>query len=129
MADPRHILIVEDEQPIANMLHDIFLERGYVLTHAHDGAEALEQVKSNPPDLILLDIMMPKMDGRELLDALKGTDYESIPVIILTNNDQMEVIAEMLGKGAHDYIVKADMTPHSIVRAVEQRLESLADEE
>lgn len=125
MTTPRHILIVEDEQPIATMLQDIFTRVGHRVTHAANGAEALTQIENNPPDLILLDVMMPTMSGREMLHRLKETHHEQIPVIVLTNNDDVEVIADMLGSGANDYVVKSDMSPESIINAVEHRLKNL----
>lgn len=103
------VLVVEDEEILLTGLKEEISSGGYEVEGAVDGVEGLEKVKSFKPDLILLDLLMPKMDGMEMLQKLK-TDSETrdIPVVILTNLSDYEKISEALSLGAMDYLVKAN---------------------
>ena len=80
------ILIIEDEAAVARMYEKIFMYAGFSIEIAGDGEEGLAKVKTSNPDLILLDIMMPKMDGLKVLEFLKKDETtKNIPVIVLTN--------------------------------------------
>ena len=102
------ILVVDDERLIRNTLSQAIELFGYQVLQASDGEEALEILVETPPDLILLDIMMPNMDGRELLRRLRShTTTQAIPVILLTALSDNKDIVEGLELGADDYLTKA----------------------
>src|SRR6185295_10847997 len=86
MEDKKKILIVEDELPMLNALSDTFKDEGFIVIQAHDGEEGLESAKETLPDIILVDILMPKMDGMTMLKKLREDENgKNIPVIVLTN--------------------------------------------
>ncbi len=109
MAPKQKVLVVEDEEILLTALREELNTGGYETEGAVDGAEGLEKVKAFKPDLILLDLLMPKMDGMEMLQKLKAdSDTRDIPVVILTNLSDYEKISEALSLGAMDYLVKAN---------------------
>src|SRR3989338_5251458 len=109
MADKAKILVVEDEEILLTALKEELLNGGYDVGGAVDGQDGLDKVKSFHPDLILLDLVMPRMDGMEMLQRLKGdSELRDIPVVILTNLSDYERISEALSLGAMDYLVKAN---------------------
>ena len=104
---PNKILIVDDEPFNLDLLEQELTDQGYVIERANDGAEALEKVPSFLPDLILLDYMMPKMNGLEVVKQLKQDErYKGIPVILLTAKASQEDKVKGLDAGADDYVVK-----------------------
>jgi len=104
---PNKILIVDDEPFNLDLLEQELTDQGYVIERANDGAEALQRVPSFLPDLILLDYMMPKMNGIEVVKQLKQDErYKGIPVILLTAKASQEDKVKGLDAGADDYIVK-----------------------
>ena len=104
---PNKILIVDDEPFNLDLLEQELTDQGYVIERANDGAEALEKVPSFLPDLILLDYMMPKMNGIEVVKQLKQDErYKGIPVILLTAKASQEDKVKGLDAGADDYVVK-----------------------
>ena len=108
-AKKNKILVVEDEEILLTALREELESGGYEVEGAMDGVEGLEKTKSYKPDLILLDLVMPKMDGMEMLGKLKGDEgTRDIPVMILTNLSDYERISEALSLGAMDYLVKAN---------------------
>lgn len=109
MAGKDKVLIVEDEEILLTALKEELTSGGYDVDGAGDGVEGLEKVKSFKPQLILLDLLMPKMDGMEVLQKLKAdSGTRDIPVVILTNLSDYEKISEALSLGAMDYLVKAN---------------------
>jgi CheY-like chemotaxis protein len=114
------ILIVEDDSLMLRMYERIFALENFTVDAAHNGEEGLQKVTAFKPDLILLDIMMPKMNGLQTLEALKGSPAtQSIPVIVLTNLAGQEDTKEALAKGAAQYIIKSEHEPKQIVEMVE----------
>jgi adenylate cyclase len=104
---PNKILIVDDEPFNLDLLEQELEDQGYVIERANDGAEALEKVPSFEPDVILLDYMMPKMNGLEVLKHLREDEkYKGIPVILLTAKATQEDKVRGLDGGADDYVVK-----------------------
>ncbi len=97
------ILIVEDEEPISNLIRMNLSKAGYQCRCAFDGKEAADMMATNPFDLILLDIMLPKINGYELLDYAKSLD---IPVIFITAMGTVDNKVKGLKNGADDYITK-----------------------
>lgn len=109
MADKAKVLVVEDEEILLTALKEELATGGYDVEGASDGQDGLEKVKAFNPDLVLLDLVMPKMDGMEMLQRLKAdSQTRDIPVVILTNLSDYERISEALSLGAMDYLVKAN---------------------
>ncbi|MBI4128752.1 MAG: response regulator [Parcubacteria group bacterium] len=120
---PYRVLIVEDDPFLLEMYSTKLSEQGIGVEIAEDGSEALEKMKGDSIDLVLLDIVMPKMDGLEVLQKMKGDpDMKSIPVILLTNLGQKEDVEKGLQLGAQEYIIKAHYTPTEVVAKVEALL-------
>lgn len=117
------VVLVEDEKMLADMYATKFSMEGFDAHKANDGASGLEMIKQVKPDIILLDIIMPKIDGFGVLRMLK-TDaaLKNIPVILLTNLGQDEDIKKGKELGAADYFVKANHTPAEVVQKVKQVL-------
>lgn len=85
MSDKKRILVVDDEPDFASIVQANLKKEGFDVEVAYDGAEALEKVKAAPPDAIVLDVMMPEMDGYEVCSKLKNDEkYQDIPIIMLT---------------------------------------------
>ena len=121
------ILLIEDEEMLANMYEVKFQNEGFDITKALDGEEGLKKAKEIIPDLILLDIIMPKMDGFSVLKALKeDPKTKNAPVILLTNLGQEEDIARGKEMGSVGYLVKANITPAEVVEQVKKQLANLA---
>lgn len=106
------ILIVEDEAIVAE-IYSISLERaGYRVAVAGDGVAGLSAVAAERPDLIFLDIRMPKLDGVEVLKRLKADDAtRHLPVVMLSNFDEPGLVKQTLDLGAKEYLVKAGLVP------------------
>jgi class 3 adenylate cyclase len=104
---PNKILIVDDEPFNLDLLEQELADQNYVVERANDGVEALEKVESFKPDVILLDYMMPKMNGIEVVKRLRQDEkYKSLPVILLTAKGSQEDKVRGLDAGADDYVVK-----------------------
>lgn len=103
------ILVVEDEEILLTALREELSQGGYETEGAGNGEEGIEKAKSYKPGLILLDLVMPKMDGMTALKKLKeDPETKEIPVVILTNLSDYERISDALALGARDYLVKAN---------------------
>lgn len=121
-SDVFNILLVEDNENILNFLAEQ-LSHSFVVTTAHNGVEALEKIKANPPDLILTDIMMPEMDGMELCSAVKSDmSLNHIPLVFITAKNDLESKIQGLQYGAEAYIEK----PFSI-KYLRQLISSILD--
>ena len=105
MGDVKRILVVDDEQQLALAVKIRLQSRGYQVAVANDGQQALEAIEKEPPDLVILDVLMPVMDGYTFLRELNArVGRGKIPVIILTARDRMKDLFEV--EGIEDYIVK-----------------------
>ncbi|WP_315971103.1 response regulator [Clostridium botulinum] len=100
----QNILIIDDDTDIREMLINYFTKEGYLVGHACNGEEGLEVLKTNSFSLIILDVMMPKMDGYTMLIKLR--EYSNIPVILLTAKDQQIDKIKGFINGCDDYVVK-----------------------
>ncbi len=117
------ILIIEDDHALLNALKDKFTKEGFVVIKAHDGEEGLTMALSDHPDLILLDVIMPKMDGIMMLKALRKDAWgKDAKVIILTNLSDDKRVIEALEQGTHDYLIKADWKIEDVVEKVRKKL-------
>lgn len=122
-ADARSALVVEDDVLLVGLLERRFLEEGYRVIKATDAAEARRALTEYLPDVILLDMVLPGMDGFAFLAELKKNDaYRAIPVVIISNLGQREEIERGMASGAADYIVKANTSPREIVQKVAEIL-------
>ena len=99
------LLLVDDETPVLDVLSEYFSTQGYAVETASTGADALAAARGDRPDLVLLDIRMPGMDGVEVLKRLRGLD-PSLAVIMVTANEDMALARETLKIGAFDYVSK-----------------------
>ena len=113
------ILVVEDEKPIAEILKVNLVKNGYKVLNAYDGETAIELALSADPDLILLDVMLPKMDGFQVCQAIR--EFSDMPIVMLTaKGDDMDKILG-LDYGADDYITKP-FNPLELVARVKSQL-------
>ena len=117
--EKKKILLVEDDPFISEMYSTKFEKQGYACEVAMTGKDGLAKAKESMPDVVLLDILIPEMDGFEVLSALKKDQATSaIPVMMLTNLGQKEDIEKGKALGAVSYIVKAHFTPQEVVDKV-----------
>lgn len=117
------IAIIEDDQTISQMYRMKFEADGFDVRLAGNGKLGIELVESFSPDIILLDIQMPEMDGAEALTAMRKQPWgKDVPVIVLTNMGEEESPKELEHLGVKSYIVKADMTPSQVVGKVKETL-------
>lgn len=114
-----HILIAEDERPVAKALELKLSHSGFDVTLAENGEDALKQLDNGQFDLLILDLMMPKLDGFGVLEELQKRN-NATPVIIASNLSQMEDIERAKKMGAKDYYVKSDTPVASVVEHVKK---------
>jgi CheY-like chemotaxis protein len=115
------ILIVDDEPDLRIMFKDILATFGYDSEEAQDGIECLEKLEKNKYDLLLLDLMMPRMDGMEALTQIKQNPkkYGSAPILILTNLTSDIAIKEGFERKADGYLIKTELTPEQVIKEIE----------
>ena len=118
------ILIVEDEKLLQDSLAMILRSQGYIVFVAGDGLEAIERLKTNTPDLILLDYFMPRLSGKEFLENIDVVDYPDTKIIVTSNISDQSVVEEMLRLGAHRYVLKSSLSPTDLLRLVDELLEA-----
>ena len=117
------IIIVEDDQAISQMYRFKFEADGYSVETAENGKLGLELAEKMKPDVILLDLMMPEMNGDEMLTLLRNTTWgKNIKVIILTNMGEQEVPESVKALNVSAVILKADMTPKQVAEVVKKQL-------
>ena len=113
------VLLAEDDTFLANIYKTKFDMEGFKIVHADNGEKALEEARKKKPSIILLDILMPKMDGFSVLEELKkDKDLKDTPVILLTNLGQKDDVDKGLAMGANDYLIKAHFKPSEVVAKV-----------
>lgn len=121
----KKVLIVEDDPFIADVYVLKLESEGYSVDSAEDGLIGLEKLKKKKYDIILLDILMPNMDGFKVLEQIKmNPGINKIPVVILTNLSQKKDIQKGLDLGATDYIIKTKFTPTEVVKTINKVLET-----
>lgn len=124
MPTNQKILIVEDDHALQNALREKFTKEGFEVSTAGDGEEGLATALREHPDMMLLDIIMPKMDGLTCLERLREDDWgKTARVIVLTNLGDAENVSRSLERGAFEYFVKIDWSLEDIVKRVRDRLE------
>ncbi len=115
----KKIIIVEDEEILRNLLQKKLIAEGYEVEVAEDGEVGLSKIRANRPDLILLDIIMPKMNGIEMLEEMaKDESLKDIPVIVVSNSGQPVEIDRAQKLGARDWLVKTEFEPQEVIDKV-----------
>lgn len=115
----KKILIIEDDKFLRELISQKLLKEGYDIAEAIDGEKGITAVKTEKPDLVLLDLILPEVDGFGVLEKVKEDAATSqIPIIILSNLGQKDDIEKGLKLGAIDYLIKAHFTPNEIVEKI-----------
>lgn len=117
------ILIIEDEEILLNLLKKKISEEGFEVHIAKDGEAGLKIMKELKPDLVVLDIVMPKMGGFEVMEEMrKDKELKEIPVIIVSNSGQPVEINKAQELGARDWLIKTEFDPQEVVEKVRKQL-------
>ncbi len=115
----KKITVVEDDKFLRELITQKLSKEGYDISEAVDGEKGIETIKDEKPDLILLDLILPGIDGFEVLARIKSDPgISEIPVIILSNLGQKDDIERGLKMGAKDYLIKAHFTPEEIIKKI-----------
>jgi len=118
-----NILIIEDDEFFKELITKKLFSGGFRILDAGDGQKGIEEAKQSKPDLILLDLLLPSMDGFEVLSALKSdSETASIPVVILSNLSSKEDIEKGLKLGAADFLIKSQFASGEIITKIEKLL-------
>ena len=124
------ILIVEDDPLISRMYQRVFEFEGFDVKMARNGEDGLNLMKKDKPHLVMLDIMMPKMTGVDVLKEMKATDsLKNLPVVVLTNLSGMKDAETAIDLGAVKFIVKSENKPSQVVRQIKEILKAYTREE
>lgn len=116
---PHKILIVEDDKFVRELILQKLTEEKFEVSSAKDGEEGVVKIESEKPDLILLDLILPGIDGFEVISRVrKNPNTESIPIVILSNLGEKNDVDRGIKLGANDYMIKAHFTPKEIVEKV-----------
>jgi len=122
--NPKRVLLVEDDRFLRRACEKSLQQQGFTVSTAPDGEEALRAIHADPPDIILLDLLMPKVSGFEVLRDIRSDEKtRSIPVIILTNSSKETDIREIESLGVSAYLVKANLSLAELGSRVKQALE------
>jgi len=125
MENTKKILVVEDDVPLRNVISNKLEREGFAVLEARNGQEGLETALSTHPELILLDIIMPVMDGMTMLKKLREDSWGAdAKVFMLTNLSDTKKVADAVMQGSYDYLVKTDWTLEDIVTRIRERVGS-----
>lgn len=117
------ILLIEDEPTLQKTISEILIQEGYKMLNALDGEIGLQTALREKPDLILLDLILPKIDGFEVLENVRKNEAtKNIPVIVLTNLENAAAVERALALGAQSYLVKANYELEDVVAKVKQAI-------
>ena len=120
----KKILFIEDEAALQKTIGDILREEGYEVVSALDGETGLRLAQQKNPDLILLDLILPKMHGLDLLAKLReNEETKDIPVIVLTNIEDVQGIEKAISLGARAYLVKSDYKLDEVIRKIKEAIQ------
>lgn len=123
----KRIIVIEDNVMAANLYQTVLTREGYQVEVASDGEAGLAAIARSSPDLVLLDLMLPKVDGFEVLRRIRATpDLVGLPVIITSNAYTAPRLEELRQAGATQIVTKASMSPKELTRVVRLALEQLA---
>ena len=119
----KKILIIEDEEILTDLLEKKLTQVGYEVSIAENGAEGIKQIERSIPDLILLDIVMPKMGGFEVMKELqKRKEFAKIPIIIISNSGQPVELDLAQKLGVKDWLIKTDFDPQEVLDKVTKQI-------
>ena len=119
----KKILLIEDEDVIIDLLQRKLEKEGYEIEVAHDGQEGLDKMKKIKPDLVLLDIIMPKLGGLEVMEKKKqNPELRNIPVIIISNSGQPVELERAKKLGARGWLIKTEFDPQEVVEKVKKEI-------
>ena len=120
---PKKILLVEDEEIMIDLLQRKLTKEGYEVSVARDGEEGLKLMREVKPALILLDIVMPKMGGFEVMEEMaKEPELKKIPVIVISNSGQPVELDRAQKLGAKDWLIKTEFDPQEVIEKVKKQL-------
>lgn len=121
--NPAHVLIIEDDVFLAEIYQKKFEMEGFRVSVAINGEKGLADIVKKKPDIVLLDILLPKLDGFAVLEAAKANNaIKDIPIILLTNLGQKDDVQRGLSEGAVDYLIKTHFKPSEVVDKVKKVL-------
>jgi len=121
--EKRKILIVEDDSFVLDIYQTKLTQEGFEVIAAANGMEALGKLEKEKPDLILLDIIMPYVDGLEVLKKVRSMDQlKDVPIILLANLSQKEEVDQGMTLGANDYLIKSHFTPSEVLKKINKYL-------
>ncbi len=119
----KKILLIEDEEIMIDLLRRKLIQEGYNVSIARDGEEGLKIMKKIMPDLILLDIIMPKMGGFEVMEEMqKDKKLAKIPVIVISNSGQPVEIDKAQKLGAKDWLIKTEFDPQEVIDKIKKQI-------
>ena len=119
----KKILLVEDEKIMINLLQKKLTQEGYDVKVAVNGEEGLKAMKEEKPDIVLLDIIMPKMGGFEVMEEMgKDPVLREIPIVIISNSGQPVELDKAKELGAKDWLIKTEFDPQEVVEKVEKQI-------
>jgi len=119
----KKILLIEDEKIMVDILTKKLTGEGYHMTSAENGVEGLKKMKKEKPDLVLLDIIMPKMGGFEVMEEMqKNPGLKKIPVIIVSNSGQPVELGRAKKLGAKDWLIKTEFDPKEVLDKVKKQI-------
>ncbi len=117
------ILLIDDDEALTIVFTTALSKEGFQTSVAHLGKDGIEKAKTEKPDLVLLDQVLPDTSGNDVLKQLKGDEAtKNIPVIILSNFSQEELVKEAINQGAADYVFKYQVEPKDIVEKIKTQL-------
>jgi len=118
------ILLIEDDLPMVKMYSTKLKIEGFQIVVAYDGEEGLTKLKEEPPGLVLLDLMIPKVGGMEVLEQMKAdAKLKDVPVVVLSNLSQEEDMVRAKELGVKDFLIKSNYTPSQVVKIVKSYFE------
>ena len=119
----KKILLVEDEEIMISLLQKKLTKEGYEISVARDGEEGLKAMREVRPDLVLLDIIMPKMGGFEVMEEMnKDKELKKIPVIVISNSGQPVELDKAQKLGAKDWLIKTEFDPQEVIDKVKKQV-------
>ena len=120
----KKILIAEDEEAMLDALASKFEKRGFTVVRAHDGEEGYNLAMKEKPDLLILDILMPKMNGMDLMEKIRQDEHwgGDVPIVMLTNISDPENVSRAAMSKVYDFLVKTDWRLDDVVKLAEDKL-------
>jgi len=121
--EKKKILVVEDDRSLQGAMVEMLSQEGYEAVSAFDGEEGLAKLSQEKPDLVLLDIILPKKDGFEFLSQVKSDpETKEIPVLILTNLEEVDKVQKAVDLGATTFMIKSDYSMKEVIEKVKETL-------